>query len=299
MPWRQLKLHCRAEQSEALEDGLLAAGAQSITLSDAEDSPVLEPLPGEIRIWPEVIVTALFDADTDTGGVLETLRGLGLEWDSAEWELLQDREWERAWMDDFRPMRFGQRLWVCPSWCTPPEPGAVNLLFDPGLAFGSGTHPTTALCLEWLDAHPPQGLDVIDYGCGSGILAIAALRLGARHATGLDIDPQAIEATQANAERNAIAPERLRVALVGAHEPAAADLVLANILAGPLTELAPELSRLVRPGGRLVLSGILREQADDLIEAYAAQGLMMEAPELREDWARVEGYRPQAPDAPG
>ncbi len=297
MPWRQLRLRCRGEQAEAIEEGLLAAGAQSITLSDAEDDPVLEPLPGEMPVWPEVVITALFDADADTTAVLDQLRGLGLEWDGEEWELLQDREWERAWMDDFRPMRFGRRLWICPSWCEPPEPEAVNLSFDPGLAFGSGTHPTTALCLEWLDRHPPTGRSLIDYGCGSGILAIAALRLGARHATALDIDPQAIEATRDNARRNDIAPEALSVGLVDELEPQAADLVMANILAGPLVELAPRLATLLRPGGELVLSGILAEQAEAVTEAYAAQGLLMQEPVRREDWVRITGRRPDPPSA--
>ena len=297
MPWRQLRLHCHGEQAEALEEGLLAAGAQSITLSDAEDHPVLEPLPGEMPVWPEVVITALFDADTDTVAVIDTLRGLGLAWDGEEWELLQDREWERAWMDDFRPMRFGERLWICPSWCEPPEPGAVNLSFDPGLAFGSGTHPTTALCLEWLDRHPPVGRNLIDYGCGSGILAIAALRLGARHATALDIDPQAIEATRDNARRNAIEADRLDCGLVDELAPQPADLVMANILAGPLVELAPRLVSLLRPGGTLVLSGILAEQADQVLDAYAAQGLVMQTPVQRDDWVRLEGRR-AGPSAP-
>lgn len=193
-------------------------------------------------------------------------------------------------MDDFRPMRFGQRLWICPSWDEPPAGDAISILLDPGLAFGTGTHPTTALCLEWLDAHPPAGLEVIDYGSGSGILAVAALKLGAARVTAVDIDPQALTATRDNAARNGVDDARLHVDYPEALGETTADLVLANILAGPLVELAPAMAGRVRPGGAIVLSGILREQADTVRQAYTAW-FDMDPPAFREDWTRLTGRR--------
>ncbi len=214
-----------------------------------------------------------------------------------EHELVADRDWEREWMEDFQPLRMGQRLWIVPSWHVPPEADAVNLHLDPGLAFGTGTHPTTAMCLEWLDGLALEGgLDgkaVLDVGCGSGILAIAALKLGAATATGTDIDPQALQASRDNAERNDIAEEAFTLCYP---EQLAASrrfpVVVANILAGPLVTLAPTIAGHVAHGGRLALSGILAHQADEVLDAYQAQGLRMENPELRDGWARLSGYRP-------
>jgi ribosomal protein L11 methyltransferase len=192
-------------------------------------------------------------------------------------------------MDEYHPMRFGQHLWIVPSWSEPPAPEAVNILLDPGLAFGTGIHPTTALCLEWLDAHPPTGKLVVDYGCGSGVLAIAALRLGARHAWAVDIDPQALTATEDNADKNGIAAGNLYTAGPDGLPPMQADLVMANILAGPLVELAPELTQLLAPGGRLLLSGILAEQADEVRRAYPE--IDWQAHSEREQWACLAGQR--------
>jgi len=292
MPWVQIKLRTKKKFSDELDALLLEQGAVSISYADAEDNPVLEPAPGETPVWPELIITALYDAEVDTDNILRTLEASGLPHSDLSIEALPDQDWERAWMDDFKPMRFGERLWICPSWLEPPEPDAINLMLDPGLAFGTGTHPTTALCLQWLDAHPPQDALVIDYGCGSGVLAVAALKLGARHCWGVDIDPQALDATKANAEKNGIPPAHLYVAEPDDLPPIKADLLIANILSGPLVELAPSLTHLVKAGGQLILSGILEEQATSVIEAYTPW-FEMQAPVGKEEWVRLEGRRLQ------
>jgi ribosomal protein L11 methyltransferase len=290
MPWQELTLRLAREQLEVAESLLLAAGAVSVTYRDAEDQPVLEPAPGETPLWDQVLVTGLFEADADLATLTALIRAQLPALQALATRQVADQDWERAWMDDFRPMRFGQRLWICPSWDEPPAGDAISILLDPGLAFGTGTHPTTALCLEWLDAHPPAGLQVIDYGSGSGILAVAALKLGATRVTAVDIDPQALTATRDNAARNGVGDARLHVDYPEGLGETTADLVLANILAGPLVELAPAMAGRVRPGGTIVLSGILREQADTVRQAYTAW-FDMDPPAFREDWTRLSGRR--------
>ncbi|MDN6322402.1 MAG: 50S ribosomal protein L11 methyltransferase [Halomonas sp.] len=304
MPWLQLKAHVAPEQAELLEELLLDEGATAIGLQDAHDDPVFEPERGTTPLWEDTILTGLYD---DLEGVESMLERIEAAWSeqmpgepcpTIEYELLADRDWEREWMDDFTPLRMGQRLWIVPSWHEPPEADAVNLILDPGLAFGTGTHPTTALCLEWLDELAVEGhlaqQTVLDVGCGSGILAIAALKLGASHADATDIDPQALQASRDNAERNAIAEPALSL-----YYPEQLGnngdypIVTANILAGPLVELAPMIAGHVAPGGRLALSGILANQADDVYQAYVAQGISMEEPVMREGWVRLNGQRPR------
>lgn len=291
MPWQNLILTAELEQVAAIERRLLAAGALSVTVADAGDVPVLEPAPGETPLWPESTLTALFPEDAELaplGAALTVEFGLT----EARIEAIGDQDWERAWMDDFHPMRFGRRLWICPSWEEPADPDAVNLVLDPGLAFGTGTHPTTALCLEWLDANPPERSLVVDYGCGSGILTLAALKLGARHAWSVDIDPQALTATETNAERNAISAGNLYVVDPGGLPPLEADLVIANILSGPLVELASELCSHLKHGARVVLSGILIEQAEAVRAAYSAAGVKRwEDDAIRDGWVRLSGWR--------
>lgn len=287
----KLRLTAPGNQVEPIEDLLLELGALSTSLEDAGDHALLEPLPGETPVWPEVVVSGLFDDDAHAADTMHSLcTRLGVSPQAITREDVEERDWVRAWMDDFRPIRFGERLWIVPSGYQPPDPDAVNLLLDPGLAFGTGTHPTTALCLEWLDAHPPVGANVIDYGCGSGVLAIAALRLGARHCIGVDLDPQALVATRDNARRNGIADEQLPVCLPEKLEAQRVDLVMANILSGPLVELSPVLSRLVRPGGRLILSGLLAGQADTVTAAYR-DTFKMAPPRLKDGWALLSGTR--------
>ncbi|WP_075881235.1 50S ribosomal protein L11 methyltransferase [Vreelandella massiliensis] len=302
MPWLQLKAHVAPEQAELLEELLLEEGATAIGLQDAHDDPVFEPERGTTPLWQDTILTGLYD---DLEGVDAMLGRIHSAWaqqipgepcPEIEYELLADRDWEREWMEDFTPLPMGERLWIVPSWHTPPQPGAVNLILDPGLAFGTGTHPTTALCLEWLDSLAVDGTladkKVLDVGCGSGILAIAALKLGARHADATDIDPQALQASRDNAERNAIQAQQLSLYYPEQLPSGTYPVVTANILAGPLVELAATIAGHVAPGGHLALSGILANQADNVLEAYQAQGLRMQAPALRDGWVRLTGTRP-------
>lgn len=291
MPWLQVRLAITPDQAAELEDQLLELGAVSVTFMDAEDQPIFEPDLGTTPLWSHTHLLALFEDGTDGDAVLAHLRLLrGGELPEHQVERIEDQDWERSWMDNFQPMRFGQRLWIVPSWHEAPEPDAVNLLLDPGLAFGTGTHPTTALCLEWLDGQDLAGCTVLDFGCGSGILAIAALLLGAPQAVGTDIDPQALEASRDNADRNGIDPARFPVYLPADLPPQPADVVVANILAGPLVQLAPTITALVKNGGRLALSGILAEQAEEVRAAYA--GAFDLAPTaVKDGWVRISGVR--------
>lgn len=289
MPWHQITLTTPRDKAESLEDTLLELGAVSVTMQDAADVPVLEPLPGETPLWPEVNVVGLFEDDADTALVDAGLAADGIT--GGTWVYVEDQDWERAWMDQFQPLCFGQRLWIVPSWLEAPDPQAVNILLDPGLAFGTGTHPTTALCLEWLDGADMAGKTVLDYGCGSGILAIGALKMGATEAWGIDIDPQALTATRDNAARNGIEAARLSTGLPGAlPEGATFEVLLANILMGPLIELAPTLTAHVKPGGALVLSGLLAEQAEGVMAAYAAD-FDFDPPAFKDGWARLTAHR--------
>ena len=298
MPFLQLTLTIDKADPAPYEDALLAAGAMSITLEDAADDPVLEPAPGATPLWPYVKIKALFESAASPEGIRSALTAqTPLPRPPLAFEMLGDRVWEREWLKDFRTMKFGRRLWICPGGQRPSTseassdqsltPALVEL--DPGLAFGTGTHPTTALCLEWLDGAELAGRQVIDYGCGSGVLGIAALKLGAAHVLALDIDVQALIATRDNALRNGVA-DAMTVQLVADAPLAAVDIVVANILAGPLEQLAPSLAALVRAGGRLVLSGILRDQAAAVARRYAPWFDI--APAIfRDDWARLDGVR--------
>ncbi|MCK7599057.1 50S ribosomal protein L11 methyltransferase [Microbulbifer sp. CAU 1566] len=294
MPWLQLRVNTNREQAGKIEDALLFAGAVSVTLQDNADQPILEPGLGETPLWDETLVTGLFDAEVDTNiAEAKAASHLCELLPNARWEQLEDKDWEREWMSHYKPIQCADNLWICPSWCEPPEPNAVNLLLDPGLAFGTGTHPTTFLCLQWLASEPVSGKTAIDYGCGSGILGIAALLLGAESALGTDIDPQALIASCDNAKRNGIDPDRFPVYLPEKTPPASeasADLMLANILAGPLVELAPQLIERTRVGGRICLSGILSSQADKVKAAYS-QWIDFETDGTKEDWVRLSGTR--------
>tara|TARA_Y100000034_G_scaffold60540_1_gene73543 strand:- start:587 stop:1465 length:879 start_codon:yes stop_codon:yes gene_type:complete len=291
MSWLQLRLAITPEQAPTLEDQLLELGAVSVTFMDAEDQPIFEPDLGTTPLWSNTHLLALFEADTDPEALLQHLR---LLWQAQlpphELEKIEDQDWERSWMDNFHPMRFGERLWIVPSWHAAPEPDAVNLLLDPGLAFGTGTHPTTSLCLQWLDAQQLQGKTLIDFGCGSGILAIAGLLLGAEHAVGTDIDIQALEASRDNAQRNQVADDRFDLYLPEQMPDTPADVLVANILAGPLVSLAPRLASLVKPGGLLALSGILAEQTDEILQAYR-DDFELDPVANQEGWIRVSGRR--------
>jgi ribosomal protein L11 methyltransferase len=289
MPWLQLSLQIDSTSARKAADEMEAAGAASVTLEDAEDSPLLEPAPGETPLWPTVVVTGLFDS--------ETLQDLPKLQESAVWKSrrgfhlnrVPDRVWEREWLKHFQPRRFGRHLWVCPTGLTPEDDGAaVILTLDPGLAFGTGTHGTTALCLRWLDAHPPENLRVVDFGCGSGILAIAAALLGARLVHARDIDPQALEATGKNALRNEVAG-RIHTAPADGEIPEC-DLLISNILAGTLIDLAPDFARALQAGAQVVLSGILADQAAVVIEAYSPWFGLQQLAE-QDGWILLAGHR--------
>jgi ribosomal protein L11 methyltransferase len=293
MAWLELSLIVTAAQQAEVETALEDLGALAVTLLDAEDHPIFEPAPGETPLWPEIALSALFEADRDRAGLVHVLTDLvpDLSPERVAFRIVEDQDWTRAWMDQFQPMRFGRRLWIYPWNIEPPadDADAIVVRLDPGLAFGTGTHPTTALCLEWLDALDLSGLTVIDYGCGSGVLAIAALKLGAAHVIGVDNDPQALAASRDNAERNGVA-DRLALQMPAEFAETPADALVANILAGPLAELAPRFAACVKAGGALALSGILRGQEIELVERYATwfEALAIDA---REDWIRIGGRR--------
>ncbi|MGH8252860.1 MAG: 50S ribosomal protein L11 methyltransferase [Steroidobacteraceae bacterium] len=290
MDYLALSFELRGLDAARAEAACLALGAQAITFSDAHDDAVLEPGVGEVRLWPATQLQALYPAGTDAAALAKGLaRELGLEQGRIETRLLADRAWEREWLRDFHARRFGSRLWVCPTHEAVREPGAVVVRLDPGLAFGTGTHPSTALCLEWLDAHLPAGASVIDYGCGSGVLGIAAAMLGACRVDAFDIDPQALRATADNAAANGIGT-RLVVQADAAHLPPRADMLLANILARTLRELAGDFAARLAPGGMVLLAGILTEQAEAVACVYASWFDIARCGE-RDGWVALAGAR--------
>ena len=299
MPYLELSLTIHQSDQERIELALEEIGALAVTLLDADaDTPneraILEPGVGETPLWGEIALSALFDADADRAGLLHVLAELLPEIEPAQvrFREVADQDWTRAWMDRFQPLQFGARLWIYPWNIEPPrDVDAVIVRLDPGLAFGTGTHPTTALCLEWLDAlgNTLEGKTLIDFGCGSGVLAIAALKLGAARVLGIDNDPQALAASRDNAARNGVS-EKMDLYLPEQFPQIHADVLVANILAGPLGELAPLFAAHTKPGGALALSGILRGQEQELLERYAGWFEVLDVA-TREDWVRISGTR--------
>jgi ribosomal protein L11 methyltransferase len=289
MPFLQLTYDIGGSDPVPLEDELVELGATSVTLEDAADDPVLEPAPGETPLWPTIRLHALFDGEADADAIADAIAVRFPLAPRPRVTDVEDKAWEREWLKDFHPMRFGHRLWVCPGGQPAGDADAVRIELDPGLAFGTGTHPTTAMCLEWLDGRDLRDRAVVDYGCGSGILAIAALKLGASSAHAVDIDPQALIATQENAARNGIGPE-LTVTSDPSLPGASADVLVANILAGPLVELAPRLAAAIRAGGELALSGVLAEQVDVVTAAYRPWFDITFAG-TRDGWGLIGGQR--------
>lgn len=290
MPWLQLIIPTNETDADKLSDALMEQGAVSVTLQDMQDQPMLEPAVGTTPMWSQTRAIGLFDANVDLAKIIiqieQQLRKKIPDWKG---EQLEDKDWVRAWMDDFKPMQFGEKLWVVPSTFEPPNPDAANILLDPGLAFGTGTHPTTSMCLKWLDANPPTDKDIIDFGCGSGILAIGALLLGAKHAEAIDLDPQALIATKDNAEKNHVL-SKIKTYLPNEFPKQTTPLLLANILASPLIELAPYFAELTATQGHIVLSGILAEQADEVLAAYQPN-FEIQIWKQEGDWVCLAGIR--------
>jgi ribosomal protein L11 methyltransferase len=290
MPFLELILDLQGMAAETAEEAAFDLGALSVTLTDSRDDAVLEPAPGEVRLWPATRMQALFPSVTDSDQVIPALaRLLGASPDTIQSRVVAYRLWEREWLKDFHAMRLGQRLWVCPSHEVINDPSAVVVLLDPGLAFGTGTHATTALCLTWLDGHAPVGARVIDFGCGSGILAIAALKLGAEQAWCHDIDPQALLATAENAQANGVA-KATRICERAASLPVGVDVLLANILSGPLCQLAETFAARVRPGGHVILSGLMEHQQAEVTAAYDAW-FHTSPIAVREGWVALQAVR--------
>ncbi|MFQ2015958.1 50S ribosomal protein L11 methyltransferase [Aeromonas veronii] len=290
MPWIQIRINATAKTADKVSNMLLGRGAQAVTFMDAKDVPVYEPMPGETPLWGETEVMGLFDAETDPAPTIAFFQQIFGENVGYKVEQLEDKDWVREWMDHFHPMQFGKRLWICPSWRDVPNPDAVNVMLDPGLAFGTGTHPTTALCLQWLDGLDLTGKTVVDFGCGSGILGIAALKLGAARVIGIDIDPQAIQASRDNAARNGVADQIELYLPADQPQDVEADVVVANILAGPLRELAPLIAGHGKPGSLMALSGVLESQAPELETIYG-QWFEMDPTAVKEEWCRLSGRK--------
>lgn len=292
MSWLQLKIESSKSEALQLEALFEEIGAAAVLMEDSADQPLLEPPPGAQPLWDATRVIGVFTVDSEIDAIIEYLEArLGHPLPAHRVEVLEDKDWVRAWMDHYHPMCFGDRLWVVPSWTPPPQPNAINLLLDPGLAFGTGTHPTTALCLEWLDSLDLKDKVIIDYGCGSGILAVAALLLGAREAWCVDNDPQALTATRNNAAHNKV-DDRIHT-FMPEDMPSAikADIIVANILAGPLAMLAPALASHTLAGSQIALSGIIQPQVDELRSVYSEWFDMDGLAIKEEDWCRLSGKR--------
>lgn len=292
MPWNEIHITTSAEKANELSDQLVSFGAQAVTFKDAGDQPIYEPAPEDPRLWNETIVVGLFEDQHPLEEIiqyLETQQSLG-KLKHFHLHHVADEDWVRRCLDSFKPIPCGKRLWICPSWHTPPDPNAVNVILDPGLAFGTGTHPTTSLCLEWLDQNIHSEDLVIDYGCGSGILALAALKLGAKKVIAVDNDPQALEATVANAERNHINSTQLTTQLPSQPIDLKADILIANILAQPLIELASKFATLIKKCGKITLSGIIIDQAQMVIKAYEPWFLIDKLSQ-KDEWVCLTGTR--------
>ena len=288
--WNQVAATVAESLADEVSDVLVVLGALSVSLEDAGDQPIFEPKPGETPLWQETIVVGLFEPDHVVDYIEQSLKKrFGSKISRLHSAVLEDQVWERAWMEHFKPMQFGRRLWICPTGYDLPDPSAINVLLDPGLAFGTGTHPTTALCLEWLDGLDLKAKSVVDYGCGSGVLAVAALKLGASAALGLDIDAQALTASRDNAEKNDVA-SRLDLNYPNQGPKRLADIVVANILAGPLVELREDILAYLKPSGSLALSGVLKEQASNVQAAYAPFIDFLPLKTL-DDWAILMGVK--------
>lgn len=291
MSWLQISFTVTPEDVQSMSDVLTEAGAQTVSMQSGNDEAIYEPPPGATTLWSHTRVIGLFDGATDSNKVLEFVKTTLKKPVLPEYRIehLGDEDWQRKWMESIQPQCFGDRLWIYPSWHATPHEDTINIILDPGLAFGTGSHPTTSLCLEWLDQHDIRGWDMIDYGCGSGILSIAAVKLGARHVWAIDIDPQALQATQDNAHKNGVHQHITPLYPEGLPE-IKADGLIANILANPIRDLVPCFSDLIRSGGYIVLSGILKDQAAEIMTALEKWFDRDDIVE-REGWVRLVARR--------
>ena len=291
MQWLQLIILSSRHDSQEIEAAVVALNALSVTIQDAADQPILEPAVGETPLWDQCVVTALFPTTVDTKKINEQFNATTLKSSQIRWEQLEDKDWSQEWKKHFNPLKCGERLWICPSWIAPPDPQGVNLSLDPGLAFGTGSHPTTHLCLRWLDKQDLDGKTIIDYGCGSGILGIAALLLGAKQVIAVDNDPQALLASRDNAQRNNITDDRLVTYLPDeVPKDLFAEVMVANILAAPLIELAPKLSAMTKTNGLLCLAGLLDRQIESVSAPYS-RDFTFSAPAIQSEWAQLNAQK--------
>lgn len=291
MPWLELRIETTPQSCPDIEEALFALGALSITTLDAKDSPIYEPDPDQPPIWPDPILVGLFPGDVAQQEIKQSLcRMTGLAEQKCRWEILEDRVWETQWMAHFQPMCFGDNFWVYSKPVQ--EEGAKTLLLDPGLAFGTGTHPTTALCLQWIVENDCSGKTILDYGCGTGLLGIAALLRGASSAAFIDIDTQALTATRQNLVRNGLVADQYQICLPSDYQATQVDILVANILSGPLIELASVLAEQLKPAGLLCLSGILEEQQEQILQAYRPLFSHLEV-KAEGDWLRITGRKPE------
>lgn len=291
MQWIQLIILSSRHDSQEIEAALVALNALSVTIQDAADQPILEPAVGETPLWDQCVVTALFPTTVDTKKINEQFNATTSNSQQMRWEQLEDKDWSQEWKKHFNPLKCGERLWICPSWIAPPDPQGVNLSLDPGLAFGTGSHPTTHLCLKWLDKQDLNGKTIIDYGCGSGILGIAALLLGAKQVIAVDNDPQALLASRDNAQRNNITDDRLVTYLPDeVPKDLCAEVMVANILAAPLIELAPKLSAMTETNGLLCLAGLLDRQIESVSAPYSGH-FKFSAPAMQSEWAQLSARK--------
>lgn len=294
LSWLELRVETTPQNCPVVEETLFAIGALSVTTLDAKDSPIYEPDPNQPPIWPDPILVGLFASDIDEKATLaQLLQYTDLLDSQCRWEILEDRVWETEWMEHFKPLCFGDNFWVYSKKVTEPlaKEGATTLLLDPGLAFGTGTHPTTALCLQWIVENDCKGKTILDYGCGTGLLGIAALLRGASSASFIDIDPQAIMATRQNLKRNHFNPDDFEACLPENHNSDSVDILVANILMGPLVELSEALAKLVKPGGLICLSGILHSQEQQIIQSYKDWFNNLKVQQSG-DWLRITGRKP-------
>ena len=295
MQWIQLIILSSRQDSHEIESALIALNSLSVTIQDAADQPILEPAVGETPLWDQCIVTALFPTTVDTREINLQFYASILSSPQIRWEQLEDKDWSQEWKKHFNPLKCGDRLWICPSWIDPPDPAGVNLSLDPGLAFGTGSHPTTHLCLRWLDKQDLNGKTIIDYGCGSGILGIAALLLGAKQVIAVDHDPQALLASRDNAQRNNIADHQLITYLPNeVPDDIQAEVVVANILAAPLIELADKLCAMTMASGLLCLAGLLDRQIGAVSAPYSTEFTFF-APAIESEWAQLSAQKVKQP----